>query len=213
MQLKFSDFSYYFFVVQHFKRFAAGGFNNVQPFWFYPALLILFCLPWLPWLARLPIGANYLADPQRGPVRLLMLSWVLLVALFFSLPKSKPVGYILPAVPPLAFLLAEGFALLMVPSTRSRNIWIIGTGLAAALGMTTVIWLSVVPMRSSKEVALALEAHRGAGDQIVLLNRFLFDLPFYAKLGAPVKVVRRLGQQPDSAWRQLAQGTQRCRWF
>ena len=43
MQLKFSDFSYYFFVVQHFKRFAAGGFNNVQPFWFYPALLILFC--------------------------------------------------------------------------------------------------------------------------------------------------------------------------
>ncbi len=205
MQLKLSDFSYYFFVVQHFKRFTAGGFNNVQPFWFYPSLLILFCLPWLPWLARLPIGANYLSDPQRGPVRLLMLLWVVLVALFFSLPKSKPVGYILPAVPPLAFLLAEGFALLTTPSTRSRRIWAAGTGLAAALGMTTVIWLSVVPMRSSKEVALALEAHRGAGDQIVLLNRFLFDLPFYAKLGAPMKVVDDWDssqiQQGDS-WRK-----------
>ena len=192
MQLRFADFFHYFFVVQHFQRFAAGGFNNVQPFWFYAAVLItssLPWLPWLPWLSRLPIRQRYLSDPARGPVRLLMLLWVLMVVVFFSLPKSKLVGYIFPAVPPLAFLLAEGFALMASPSARSRNLWAVSTGAAAALGLGVVIWLSVVPARSSQEVALALKAHRGPGDAVVMLNEYLFDVPFYAELGAPVKVV------------------------
>ena len=38
----------YFFVEQQFHRYAGGGFNNVQPFWFYGALLGLACLPWWP---------------------------------------------------------------------------------------------------------------------------------------------------------------------
>ena len=189
MQLRFADFFHYFFVVQHFQRFAAGGFNNVQPFWFYVAVLIASSLPWLPWLSRLPIRRRYLSDPERGPVRLLMLLWVLVVAVFFSLPRSKLVGYIFPAVPPLAFLLAEGFALMASPSARSRNLWALSTGAAAALGIGVVIWLSVVPARSSQEVALALKAHRGPGDAVVMLNEYLFDVPFYAELGAPVKVV------------------------
>ena len=38
----------YFFVEQQFHRYAGGGFNNMQPFWFYGALLGLACLPWWP---------------------------------------------------------------------------------------------------------------------------------------------------------------------
>lgn len=71
MQWRFADFLDYFFVMQHFKRFASGGFNNVQPFWFYPAILIVFTLPWLPWL-RPHVARGRLADPQRGD---LVCSW------------------------------------------------------------------------------------------------------------------------------------------
>ena len=39
MQQRFDGFLHYFFIVQHFQRFASGGFNNVEPFWFYPAAL------------------------------------------------------------------------------------------------------------------------------------------------------------------------------
>ena len=189
MQLRFADFFHYFFVVQHFQRFAAGGFNNVQPFWFYPALLIALSVPWLPWLFRLPIGRGYLSDPQRGALRLLMLMWLLLVTLFFSLPASKLVGYVMPALPPLAFLLAERFVLLEAPSDGTRRWWAAGTGTAAALGFAVVIWLSFVPLRSSQAIALALQTHRGAMDPVIMLNHYYFDLPFYARLGAPVRVV------------------------
>ena len=96
-------FLHYFFVVQHFQRYAATGFNNVQPLWFYPAVLAGFSLPMLPWLLRWrrlpPAGAPAL----RG----LMAATVAGVLLFFSLPQSKLVGYILPAVPALAWLFAE----------------------------------------------------------------------------------------------------------
>jgi len=69
MQLRFNGFLDYFFVVQHFKRFAAGGFNNVQPFWFYPAVLAAGAAPFLPWL-RATTARGYFQHPSRSPVRL-----------------------------------------------------------------------------------------------------------------------------------------------
>ena len=120
MQWHFAGFMDYFFVVQHFKRFAAGGFNNVQPFWFYPAVLLLFTLPWLPWLRPL-VARGRLSDSARGDLRLLMLLWLAVIVLFFSLPASKLLGYILPAVPPLAVLLADGIESWGARTTRSNR--------------------------------------------------------------------------------------------
>lgn len=67
MQVRFPEFLDYFFVVQHFKRFAAAGFNNVQPFWFYAAVLALCCLPWAPWLLRDEVAAHRQRRPPGDP--------------------------------------------------------------------------------------------------------------------------------------------------
>lgn len=107
MQWKFPDFLNYFFVVQHFQRFAAGGFNNPQPVWFYPAVLLVFSLPGLPWLYRQLARTQAPTEPGRS-IGALMWLWALVVV-FFSIPQSKLLGYILPAVPPLACLMADGF--------------------------------------------------------------------------------------------------------
>jgi len=40
MQQRFPGFFHYFFVYQHFERFAQSGFNNVQPFWFYLPVIV-----------------------------------------------------------------------------------------------------------------------------------------------------------------------------
>ena len=45
MQQRFDEFFRYFFIHQHFHRFALGGFNNVQPFWFLSAAVAAFTLP------------------------------------------------------------------------------------------------------------------------------------------------------------------------
>lgn len=186
MQSRFPDFLDYFFVVQHFKRFAASGFNNPQPFWFYPAVLLLFSLPWLPWLYR-QLGLS--RDAQRDPKRLLMWVWVVVVVAFFSMPKSKLLGYVLPAVPPLAFLMADGFMRLVTPSRRQQRQWWISVALSALFSIAAVIGFTVYPRESSRQLAQALTAARKLSEPVFMLNDYFYDVPFYAKMNTPVAVV------------------------
>jgi len=188
MQLRFPDFLDYFFVVQHFQRFVAGGFNNEQPLWFFPAVLLLLSLPWLPWL----IGAFKRTDvhsQERDPVRLLMGLWIVIVVVFFSMPKSKLLGYVLPAVPPLAYLIAEAFLRFGAPSLRAKRLWLAGAGFAVALSLAVSIALALHTPRSSRELASTLATQRGVHDPVFMLDRYYYDVPLYARLFRPVQVV------------------------
>jgi len=78
MELRYPAFFDYFFVVHHFKRYAEGGFNNVEPFWFYLALLFVFALPWLPWL-RAQFAPGRTADLRDHELRVLMGVWIVTI--------------------------------------------------------------------------------------------------------------------------------------
>lgn len=188
MQAHFAGFLDYFFVVQHFKRFAAGGFNNVQPFWFYPAVLLLFTLPWLPWM-RPHVDRGRLVDPVRGEVRVLMWLWLAVIVGFFSLPASKLLGYVLPAVPPLAVLLADGLETWLARSPRSGRRWVFSAGVSVALSLVTTIALSVHAPKSTKDVGAALRSLRKGGEPVFMLDNYYFDLPLYARLPQPAATV------------------------
>ena len=215
MQQRFPDFLDYFFVVQHFKRFAQGGFNNVMPFWFYPVVLCASFLPWLPWLVRaVRRKAADESDTQQA-LRLLMLVWPMLVVGFFSLPQSKLLGYVLPAVPPLAFIVADGF-LSKVPLSRGTlRLWWGAAGLASVLSLGTLTWLATHPThanKSTQDFAGVLKAQRSPEEPIVMLDSYYFDLPFYARLTAPVTLVQpwddpQLHRQ-DSQRKELADAGQ-----
>jgi 4-amino-4-deoxy-L-arabinose transferase-like glycosyltransferase len=188
MQVRYPDFLDYFFVVQHFKRFAQAGFNNMQPFWFYPAVLVLFSLPWLPWLHRL-FTRGYLTDPERSPIRLLLWLWVLMVVLFFSMPRSKLVGYILPAVPPLAALMADGFVQLGAPSVRARRLWWATVAVTCTVSLGIVVGLALRPPNSQRDLGSTLGAQHRPAEPVFMLAKYYYDVPFYAKLDAPARVV------------------------
>jgi len=188
MQAHFAGFLDYFFVVQHFKRFAAGGFNNVQPFWFYPAVLLLFTLPWLPWF-RPQLEHGRLSDPVRGPVRLLLWVWLLVVVGFFSLPASKLLGYVLPAVPPLAVLLADGLQTWRERWPRSGQRWRLSAGFTVALNIGVIGLLAVQAPKSTKDIGATLRAQRSGGEPVFMLDNYYFDLPLYARLPDPVATV------------------------
>ncbi len=189
MQQRHAGFLYYFFVVQHFRRFAGGGFNNVHPLWFYPAALALLCLPWLPWLTRYFDRSRW-AALWGEPLRSLMLLWVGLVVLFFSVPQSKPLGYILPVVPPLAFLFADGFAA-HGSSPRVRARWLTSIVISVVAGIAGVAWIATHPPHSARGPALTLATQLREGDQVLMLDHYVFDLPFYLQLRSPVAVVDR----------------------
>jgi 4-amino-4-deoxy-L-arabinose transferase-like glycosyltransferase len=178
----------YFFVEQHFRRYAGHGFNNLQPFWFYGALLGLACLPWWPSVWR-AVCAGTGPGTARPLIRMLMLTWVTVTVVFFSAPASKLVGYVLPALPPLAFLAAAGLDERPAASRWPRTVWWVGHAVMLVIGLAVVVAFAVHPRPSGREIGEALRHLRHAGEPVWMLDRYVYDVPFYARLEAPVHVV------------------------
>ncbi len=182
MQLKFPEFFDYFFIHQHFERFSQKGFNNNQPFWFYPAALTVLCLPWTPAIiTRTRVGVA--RDPAHRAVRLLLWTWVVVILGFFSLPASKLIGYALPVVPALAALAGEAAA-----GWQRRWLRISMAAGAAVLCVVAVVLISRAEEVSSKPLADAWRAQSRAGDGLLSLRLYRFDFPIYAQLAEPLPV-------------------------
>lgn len=181
MQQRFPAFYDYFFIEQHFRRFAQATFNNVHPFWFYIAVLPLLTLPWSLCLRRqLQPSPDAQALPLKGLTSLLVW-WVLAIVGFFSLPSSKLVGYILPALAPWCALLAVAVA-------RGRA-WRWLLPLSATLCVGAVLGLAWKAPGSHRDVAEELARVQHAGDHVVFINEAFYDVPFYAHLPQPAIVL------------------------
>lgn len=103
-------FFHYFFVVQHVGRFLSQGeFNNKMPIWFYVPVIIGGFFPWSIFLLQTLSKSikAVLCLPKQHEVELYLLLWAGIVLVFFSLPQSKLIGYILPVFPPLALLVGR----------------------------------------------------------------------------------------------------------
>ncbi len=162
MQQRFPGFFDYFIVEQHFRRYTEARFNNAQPWWFFLAVLPL---------ATLPLSLRLPAALRRMGFDLW---WVLVIVAFFSAPRSKLVGYVLPALVPLALLLAQAW--------RGRR---------AARGMAVVsalLCVAAVPalMHWGKpddaDVGAALQARLAPGDRVLVTGDPFFDLRLQARL-------------------------------
>jgi len=191
MQLRFPGFCHYFFVYQHFQRFAAGGFNNAQPFWFYLPVVAGLSLPWSLWGGGIMRKVFWQDDATRD-LRRLALVWFAVVIAFFSVPQSKLVGYVLPALAPLAFLLAE--VILGVwredggDATAPRLVKI-SAGVAAAICVVAVGVAAHNARGSAGPLAKVVREQTRPDDTFVALHTYPFDLALYAQAPRPMWVV------------------------
>ncbi|WP_313951841.1 glycosyltransferase family 39 protein [Accumulibacter sp.] len=185
MQKSYSGFWDYFFVYHHFKRFAETGFSNARPFWFYLPILLLGTLPWSPWIARL-CSWKFLVDPEKIEIRSLMIFWVLGIVVFFSLPNSKLLGYIFPALPPLACLIADailGWLNKQQQQQKPDASAYLGVSLLVAGGIC-VAFIAVVALfdpTSSRTLSKQVAPLFRAEDQIVMIDEYEYDVPFYLR--------------------------------
>lgn len=201
MQVRHPDFFHYYIVVQHFQRFLEPGFNNPHPFWFYVPVVLGLTLPWSIQIWRWfqphgPLDASFvppvrrLEQVDRRVLRGLMLSWLLVVLVFFSIPTSKLVGYVIAVLPPFAWFIQEAFEQRLAqgsPATgRSIARYVV---IAALICWLAVAALLVFPQRSTRPLAQVLAKRAGPGDQLVMLDQYAYDLPMYADWRAPIAVV------------------------
>ncbi|HET9553435.1 MAG TPA: glycosyltransferase family 39 protein [Anaeromyxobacteraceae bacterium] len=211
------DFFHYFFVTQHFERFTGKGFNNPTGPAFY---LLVVPLGLLPWTAALPSAVDRAwracrADRTDARGDLLLLLWPILVVAFFSIPRSKIVGYVLPAIPPLAMLLGRWWDERLDAPPEPRRGLALGTAIPLALlgaGAAAVPWVLPLVDRSQPPApawaaallvatglalvilaALAWRAHREGAARRALLVQALASAVLIAGLLVAVPGVVRDG--------------------
>jgi len=189
MQSRYAGFNDYFFMEQHFRRYALTSFNNAHPFWFFIVVLPVLTLPWAAWL---PAALRRAWRQRTQPMLGLYAWWVIAIVGFFSVPSSKLVGYVLPALAPWCALLAlavagdagdagDHSAESRTPARAPRAAFAIGV--LICLGVVAgLAWKSP---RSNRGAALALAAQIAPDDKVVMVDEYFFDLPFYADLKRP----------------------------
>jgi hypothetical protein len=178
-QIHYPGFFEYAFLQQQLQRFAANGFNNVRPWWFYLPVVFVLTLPWSCWLITGRARAGRLRAPTAPGLQSLWWVWSLAVLLFFSIPQSKLVGYAMPALPAVAALLGNALGGITVVSPRSG---LARVAIAAAtMCVLTTMAFAHFDHKSARDMAAALNARFGRDDRIVMLDRYVYDAPFYLR--------------------------------
>lgn len=110
VQMANPEFFQFFFIKQQVSRFlTTEQFNNRTVTWFYIPIVLVGLFPWCSFVFQaltLHIK-NAWKNRQQHSSEFFLLLWFFLVFVFFSIPKSKTVGYILPVFPPIALLIGS----------------------------------------------------------------------------------------------------------
>jgi 4-amino-4-deoxy-L-arabinose transferase-like glycosyltransferase len=141
-------FLQFFFIQEHFQRFATGAAKRPGPLYYF---VPVFVLGFLPGLAFFVAGAR--RAWRRTEDRFFFVVWFAVVFGFFSLSQSKLPPYLFVAIPAAAALAAGALGV-------SRRPWIVqaflATGLAAALVLHPTTRAFVMEARLQALIAPAL---------------------------------------------------------
>jgi 4-amino-4-deoxy-L-arabinose transferase-like glycosyltransferase len=172
------------FIFQHnFERYLTPVFQHKQPFWFFGPMILLAALPWTVLLVPAAReGLRQWRDKSwSDSPSFYFACWAIFPVLFFSFSQSKLPGYILPAVAPLALILARAYAQVTNrDSVSARRITI-------ALGFT---WVAI-------GLSAAILIHRLPHDALTSVGRAIYICAVIAIAGGMMivllKPVRRCG--------------------
>jgi 4-amino-4-deoxy-L-arabinose transferase-like glycosyltransferase len=117
VQLRNPQFFREFILEHNLARFSSNLYHHPQPFWYYLPVALIAFVPWVVFiLAALVEAASVWWRERRSAAaesdlqfqfRVFMGCWLIVPIVFFSFSRSKLPGYILPAVPAGAVLLAD----------------------------------------------------------------------------------------------------------
>ncbi len=145
VQLQNSWFLKYFFYDQQIHRFLGSGFNNAMPIWFYLPIIIFGFYPWslfaLPSMRR---WHHLWRQRQQQPDILLLTLWVVLLTIFFSIPQSKIIDYILPIFPAFALLLGRYIAQQWHVPSKGLRVMLVLNSLCTLILALTLIALPII---------------------------------------------------------------------
>jgi 4-amino-4-deoxy-L-arabinose transferase-like glycosyltransferase len=127
VQIKTPQFFRVFVLEHNLERFGTNLYRHKQPFWYYAPVFLLSTLPWTVYLITAIVSReSRVASPERqtdgeaGGFRRFLLLWIAVPLGFFTISQSKLPGYILPAIPPCALLLADWLRIRLALAPTSK---------------------------------------------------------------------------------------------
>ena len=144
------EFPRFFFIHEHFERFATREHGRYQPVWYFVPVLLAGILPWIVGLFPALVRAWTRVPETRFQPRRFLLVWCAVVFAFFSASDSKLGSYILPMFPALALLIGIHLA-----SASPRLA--LAQGLVAALLGVALAAVSLLASANIREFLVLLE--------------------------------------------------------
>jgi 4-amino-4-deoxy-L-arabinose transferase-like glycosyltransferase len=158
-----------FFVQHHFARYVSNKYHHPQPVYFYPVIILMLAVPWTPFLIWALARArrwSWRGEDALSIVRVFSFAWMALPLLFFSFSGSKLPGYVLPALPAAALLIAD----VVRPKKMAVSLAIAG---ATVVLVVVALNFAAEPFAKHESVRdlLTLADARGYGNAPVLAQR------------------------------------------
>jgi 4-amino-4-deoxy-L-arabinose transferase-like glycosyltransferase len=153
-ELRNPDFLRIFIFQHNFERYLTPIFQHRQAFWYFVPILILGLLPWTVclWPAFEEGLQLWRQKSWSDSPGFFFGCWAIFPLLFFSFSQSKLPGYILPAIPPLALLIAVGLQCrILAPkspaSLKPSARWVLAVvGITwIALALSAAHWVNRLP--------------------------------------------------------------------
>jgi 4-amino-4-deoxy-L-arabinose transferase-like glycosyltransferase len=214
-QRTYPEFFNYMFIGQQFNRYTAATYNNPQPWWFYLLALALLLFPWL--FFALGQVRRVTSMTRASAIGIdqawwrLCWSWVLGIVLFFSIPNSKLVGYILPALPPVAVLASLGWDRVMARRSYAGQLFVAICVLNCCIALGIVLKVGDATKKGrSQDVAEVLACAARPSDTIYASGGYPYELPFYVQTTRAIVMVDdwpALRKKSGDSWqRELFEG-------
>ncbi len=158
MELREPGFVLYFLGHENFKRFVSREYEHQEPWFYYLIVLPLTLLPWSLYLRPLREAFSDMRREERRDPRLFLVTAALTMLLFFSLSSSKLPTYIVPCVPLLLMVFAEGWRRWTAQAPRLGRGEMAAVSLAVLAGILTMIGGSWVVTRHPQKFTPRLAA-------------------------------------------------------
>src|SRR5271156_400483 len=169
VQMRNPEFFREFIVEHNLGRFSRNLYHHTEPFWYYLPVVLIALLPWTVfaiaafihsirtwWTDRASIAAP--RDSLKNHFGIFARCWLVAPVVFFSVSQSKLPGYILPALPAGALLLAEYLGH-HLQSEKPAAAWLV---ILHALG-------AVAPITPALLIAYLVIQHRLPGGRPMLV--------------------------------------------
>lgn len=167
------DFLQFYFVHEHFQRFASAGHRRTGPAAYFVPVVLGGFLPWTAFLGSLREtwpGLRPAAWKERATEGFLW-TFGLLVFVFFSASRSKLIPYVLPIWPALAVLLALG-----IERSRARGASFRGARVATGVLFGALLCVAAAYGFGAGYLARFGAAGAGACVLLALLGGFVLNV-------------------------------------